>query len=278
MTISFTIRKNSTGFCRKKLIWKQLVDFSGYPDYCTMVAAVRVIEQTRDFARTEWFVMLGNTPLSWHQVSRMDRERMTVHSETVGGDFGIFRTKWNVVDNPDGTAALAGTLTYDLAVPVVDATCGERIRRDLSVFIETVAAAHVRNAEAQSCDERVYRRVPVDRRDTLSIDGSIVDVRLADFSRGGLKFRLVKGLIDSGGGNDVRWQADRISANGRLFHDGNSGTHRVSFAQPLNEQQFRELFSRWSEDPVRSDEFIHFYDVVSAPVSTGIRILSRPKM
>ena len=106
----------------------------------------------------------------------------------------------------------------------------------------------------------------------MSFKGKDVEVRLADFSRGGLKFRLVKGNVDPVVKHDLPWTVDRCSMNCRLFHDASSGMHRLAFVQPLDAQQFCSLFSRWSDGPEHSGQFIKVYDVISAPVSTGLRI------
>ena len=63
MTTSIHADHNLPRFCRKKVIWKSITDFSIYQNIVAQIDAVHVHERVGDILKTEWFLTLDGAPL-----------------------------------------------------------------------------------------------------------------------------------------------------------------------------------------------------------------------
>ena len=271
MAVTITVYKDYTGICRKDLLWKQLIDIGGYRTLSAHVNSVREIERSSVKVRAEWYVTVGGVPYSWVQVDTLRKERMEISTRAVSGAFVMMKGKWTVTAHPPGRIRLAWSLTYELD-PVIDTHCGDAVKCGMRGYMESMVAAHIRTAAMHGRNERCFKRVQLDRSGQFTIDGRSIDARLTSFSRGGVAFHLVKGMLDAAGKRIVRWCAEGVSGDGRLSFDRRSTMYRVAFERPLDEKEFRILFTSWADGCDFSDELISIYEVVSVPASTGIRI------
>ncbi|MBN1578773.1 MAG: hypothetical protein JW913_19575 [Chitinispirillaceae bacterium] len=258
-----------TGYCRKKDAWNHIVDFSSYHKIIPQVDIIRIHEKNARHLRSEWFITLDGAPFSWIEIDTLQEERFFLQSEAVSGDFDILKGDWKIEDRKTGGINLSFSLEYELGIPVIEENCGDILEAKLQRYIDTLVEQQSFRIKENASEGRRFKRIPLNRCCSFVIDGRAIEANILNFSRGGMAINLLKGLLGTDPYRQAELQWEAVSSRGRLVFDQHYNTHHIMFSEPLNEFDFKSLFTRWAEGVSFSDEMIRIYEVMTAP-SNGV--------
>ncbi len=263
MSISVNSSQHLCGFYRKVRAWNFITDFSIYHKIIPQIESINCHNQKTDLMRTEWFVTLDGAPFSWVELDLLQRERFILSSEAVSGDFDMLRGRWKIEDGKNEGIQLSYTLEYRLGIPVIEENVGEVLKEKMQCYVTSVVNNHCDHLQTGIREERRFKRVGLNRRCPLIINGHEFEAHVMNFSRGGMMVGLGKEFP----GTDLlprsQFQIAGIPMCGNGFFDSYYQAHRITFSEPLQEQNFRSLFETWAEGMILTDDIVKVYEVVT---------------
>lgn len=252
------------GFCRKKEIWKIITDFSSLSEFVPQINTVRILEKDENTVRTEWYITLDGAPFSWIECNTLDSAGYTVRSESVSGDFDLFKSTWNIEDSKNEKIRLSCSLEYELGIPVIEENLGTILRDKLQKYIDDSVSGTCSKATDGTRDERRFERVKLDNDTSLYINGRTVEVKMRDFSCGGMMIHLKKGMIGTDTCQEVVLQFADVALRGFLHFEPFYRTHRIIFSKPLEKADFDAITDVWKKGHNTAGDMVRIYNIVSA--------------
>ncbi len=260
-----------SGCCRKKTAWNIILDFLQYNKIVPQIDTIHILERNSHSLRTEWFVTLDGAPFSWVEIDSLQPEHFSVQSEAICGDFDALMGKWKLEDRTTGGITISYSLDYTLGIPVIEENCGDILKEKMHYYVNTLLKNISSRIKEHSSEERIFKRVPLNRHCSFYVDNRLVEANIVNFSRGGMLIKLVKGMLESNAHQPVEIRFSDILSGGYFIYDSVLHTHRIIFTEPMDESDFKSLFARWMDGSNLSDEIIGIYEVVTAP-SAGVPV------
>ena len=261
--------------CRKRDAWQQIIDFANYPEVIPQVDAIRIFEQNPHHVRSEWSITLDGAPFSWIEIAAPQQEQFVINSEAISGDFDTLRGKWKIEDSENEGIKLLYFLEYELGIPVIEENCRDILMAKMQQYITTLVEKQGSRIRKQTSEQRRFKRVPLNRFCSFSIDRRIIEANIQNVSRGGMMINLSKGMLETDPYRQTELQLAAVSSLGRLVFDQYYNAHRIIFQEPLEESDFRSLYTRWADGSDISGETVRIYEVMTAQSSAVSRQYSK---
>lgn len=272
MSVRIQSCKSISGAVRKQTVWQQITNFSQYQRLIPAVDEIRILEQHASEARTEWFMMLDGAPFTWIETDSLHEETYTMQTESISGDFDILRGTWRIEDREQGSIELMYQLEYELGIPVIEVNIGSVLKEKMQQYVDSMVTNHVKNFSNSQHEDRVFKRVLLDRAVPLVIDGRAVEAQVVNICRAGMMVNLIKGMIHVDGQKALTLQlSDTISVYGMVTYDSYYHTHRIKFDNVLSEDEFRSLVAIWNKDITVTDDMVTVYDTVTTTRRSTLR-------
>lgn len=265
MSVRIQSCKSISGAIRKQAVWQQITNFSQYQRLIPAVDEIRVLEQHANKARTEWFMMLDGAPFTWIETDSLHEETYTMQTESISGDFDILRGTWRIEDREHGSIELIYQLEYELGIPVIEVNISLVLKEKMQQYVDAMVVNHVKNLSNSQQEDRVFKRVFLDRAVALVIDGRGVEAQVVNICRAGMMVNLIKGMIHADGQSVLTLQlSDTISVACIVAYDPYYHTHRIKFNNILSEDEFRALVALWNKDITITDDMVAVYDTLTS--------------
>jgi hypothetical protein len=113
-------------------------------------------------------------------------------------------------------------------------------------------------------DERRFERLNLANNTSVSINGRVVEVKIRNFSCGGMMIELVKGMIGTDAHQEVLLQFADVTLRGFLRYEPFYKTHRIIFSAPLEKVDFDAIAGLWEKGQDYSGDMVRIYNIVSA--------------
>ena len=172
--------------CRKRDAWQQIIDFANYPEVIPQVDAIRIFEQNPHHVRSEWSITLDGAPFSWIEIAAPQQEQFVINSEAISGDFDTLRGKWKIEDSENEGIKLLYFLEYKLGIPVIEENCRDILMAKMQQYITTLVEKQGSRIRKQASEQRRFKRIPLNRFCSFSIDRRIIEANIQNVSRGGM--------------------------------------------------------------------------------------------
>jgi ribosome-associated toxin RatA of RatAB toxin-antitoxin module len=255
------------GNCRKKNAWSFLLDYSNYQKIIPQIDTIHIHERKNNFFRTEWFIMLDGAPFSWIELDLLQQDRYLLHSEAVNGDFDTLRGRWKIEDSNQGSINLSYSLEYALGIPVIEENLGDILKEKMQKYVASLVDCQSKRITESAFDERRFKRIKLHRNRSFKVNGRTIEATIINFSRGGIKLALKKGMLEIDSQKEIIFQFSDVIASGYLQFDSYYQDYRIVFSKPINESDFKTLFTDWAEGITFSEDLVKIYEVVTSKQS-----------
>lgn len=254
---------------RKSSIWKQLKDFTLFNTFVPGVNEITLTSKNNSEFTAEWFITIDGAPFTWLEVISFDEHNFTAHFETVCGDFDKWYGEWMIVLTNQDSFAIEYKLNYHLGIPVIEDIVGSILDSKIQQFIDTMVNAHAENLKLNVLDTRNSKRIKLNKNVKFIADNQIVDAEIIDFSSGGLKMKLQKGLLPSDGCKSVEFSFAGIRTQGYCILDANTDIVRIVFSKSLSNQEITSILSQWKTGDPLTEELVKIYDVITSKLEVS---------
>jgi ribosome-associated toxin RatA of RatAB toxin-antitoxin module len=270
---SISAVKDLPGCFRKSDAWNQIADFQNYRHIIPHIDAIKILEKNPTSSRTEWFITLDGAPFSWIELDLFVHDQFLVRHEAVNGDFDVFKGEWKIDDGATEGIRLTYSLDFKLGIPVIEENCQDILREKFQLYINSLIEKHSEKLGERAIEERRFKRVAVNRPASLTLDGRRIEAHVLDISLGGMALLLTKGMLEmrSDRPKAAEIKFTTLETRGICHFDENNRIHRIQFAGPLNETDFKAICADLSAGGNSQEDLIKIYEVVTAANGVSIR-------
>jgi ribosome-associated toxin RatA of RatAB toxin-antitoxin module len=249
---------------RKSVIWKQLKNYNLFSTFIPGIDKITLTSNTDSEVTAEWFITIDGAPFTWLEVINFNDHDFTMHFEAVCGDFDKWYGEWKVTTTSQECFAIEYQLSYHLGIPVIEDFVGSILHSKIQLFIETMVHAHCKNLRSNTLETRTCKRIKLNKNIEFIADNRVIGAEVIDFSSGGLKIKLQKGILPSNGCKSVDFSFADILNEGFCILDANTDIVRIVFSKSLTTHEMTLILSLWQTELLLTEETVKIYDVITS--------------
>lgn len=249
---------------RRSVIWNQLKNYNLFSTFIPGIDKITLTSKTDSEVTAEWFITIDGAPFTWLEVINFNDHDFTTHFEAVCGDFDKWFGEWKVITTRQGCFAIEYQLNYHLGIPVIEDIVGSIFHSKIQAFVEAMVNAHCKNLQLNTLETRSYKRIKLNKNVEFFADNRVIEAEIIDFSSGGLKIKLQKGMLPSDECKSVDFSFADIQNEGYCILDANTDIVRIVFYKSLTCEQTNSILSQWQTGHLLTKEMVKIFDVITS--------------
>ncbi|MBN2036735.1 MAG: SRPBCC family protein [Chitinispirillaceae bacterium] len=237
------------GSVRKESAWDIISDYSRYPAIMDNVDKVEIFERTGNEGISKWYVSVEDAPLYWKEKDHFSRTNYHILFKSIEGDFDNINGQWRITDSGESGIKISFEIEYNLGIPVIEEVLGDILREKMKSNMEKMLNAITKSLGAQSKDERIHPRYPINRQHAASMSGDEYDLFVHNLSARGMMVRCSQAIQKTG-----TMRLATIFLDIAAVHACQSGgQYRLLFRTPLEQGLLSSLMENLVPAPQASE-------------------------
>jgi ribosome-associated toxin RatA of RatAB toxin-antitoxin module len=224
---------------RKDSAWDVLSDFSRFPSLSKNIDKILLRGKTGIEQVSEWDVTFDGAPLNWMQKDIFVKDTYSINFKTIAGDFEQYAGSFHIENSTEGNITLVFSAGYNVGIPIIEELFGpvfkEKMQSNFKALLNGIAEEISRNKILQ--EERVDRRYKIGVSEAMIFDGNIIEAKIEDISRCGMRFSCEETLV-----KPLSLQSCGLDLEAKfLHHEFWDKKYRLVFEKPIESDRLMAI-------------------------------------